>query len=609
MKHLGSLLAITVGFGMLVGTVTSGCGGDTASITTGGTNATSGSGGGASSSSSGMGGSGGCSSAADCSDGFSCTIDTCNAGACQHVVGPNSGETSCPSGQICNLTQGCVELVICADDAICLEKLGADPCKANIHCDQAMSVCSYTSLDKDNDGEAPIVCGGQDCDDSNGNVHPGAAEVCDGKDNNCNGATDETATCPGMATCEAGACTCPPENTCGTDCVDTMNDNMHCGSCNVACLGVASCTGGQCVCPTNSTVCNNICVDTTNDPANCGGCAKTCASGYSCVNSLCTCLGTPCGTACIDTMNDPMNCGGCNMACPVNTQCTNGICACPTGQTYCLGQCVDTRTNTTHCGGCNKPCNGVCSNGMCSGCTAANLYLFADISGSMGDMAGAGGTKLEAMRAGINSFLSNSQSANMGVGIGYHPVAGVATGNVCYGTNTPCTKNEDCPILMICGPGTGTTDSCVEMDYQTPGVGIALLPGNQTAITNSMAGKTAAGGSVPPPGYRGALQYAKNYAISHSTEKVGVVLLLDSMPNICNMVADMPDDLLPIAQQFANGSPRVVTYVIGMGTNVTTTQLNQIATAGGTNTGYLTNTPTEITSALNSIRSQFKTCP
>jgi Mg-chelatase subunit ChlD len=150
-------------------------------------------------------------------------------------------------------------------------------------------------------------------------------------------------------------------------------------------------------------------------------------------------------------------------------------------------------------------------------------------------------------------------------------------------------------------------------DYAMPAVGIGLLPGGSMPITNSLAMQSPTGGSLPPQGLQGALQYAKAYAVSHPAEKVGVVLLTDGLPNICTNNTDSPADLLPIAQQFAMGSPPVVTYVIGIGNGVapnpTLAQLNQIAMAGGTGTATLTNSAIEVQTALSSIRTQFKTCP
>jgi hypothetical protein len=54
----------------------------------------------------------------------------------------------------------------------------------------------------DLDGDGFTSC--QESNDSNSRVHPGAAEICDGLDNNSNGLTDEGL---GVATCGAGACT------------------------------------------------------------------------------------------------------------------------------------------------------------------------------------------------------------------------------------------------------------------------------------------------------------------------------------------------------------------------------------------------------------------
>ena len=118
---------------------------------------------------------------------------------------------------------------------------------------------------------------------------------------------------------------------------------------------------------------------------------------------------------------------------------------------------------------------------------------------------------------------------------------------------------------------------------------------------------------MPPPGLSGALQYAKAYAVSHATQKVAVVLFSDSFPNICNTTTNAPTDLIPIVQQYANGSPKVVTYVIGIGDGVspnpTLSQWNQVASAGGTGTAQMANSEAQVVNALRLIRTQFKTCP
>lgn len=50
--------------------------------------------------------------------------------------------------------------------------------------------CSGRAEDKDldADGFTDPACGGTDCDDEDPHTYPGASEVCDGRDNNCNGA-------------------------------------------------------------------------------------------------------------------------------------------------------------------------------------------------------------------------------------------------------------------------------------------------------------------------------------------------------------------------------------------------------------------------------------
>jgi len=51
--------------------------------------------------------------------------------------------------------------------------------------------CGWNCWDVDGDGHDDEACGGGDCDDLNQETFPGAFEVCDGKDNDCDGILNE----------------------------------------------------------------------------------------------------------------------------------------------------------------------------------------------------------------------------------------------------------------------------------------------------------------------------------------------------------------------------------------------------------------------------------
>jgi streptogramin lyase len=118
--------------------------------------------------------------------------------------------------------------------------------------------------------EAPArtVSTGGDCDDLRPTVYPGAEEVCNGLDDNCNGAIDE-----GVRNA-CGGCGPVPDEICGNGLDDNCNGAIDEAAAGCFCdgrtrqpcyagppttLGIGTCQGGfmDCLCPGGERICTN----------------------------------------------------------------------------------------------------------------------------------------------------------------------------------------------------------------------------------------------------------------------------------------------------------------------------------------------------------------
>ena len=142
-----------------------------------------------------------------CGDDFNPTDSSSDAGndATGGTGGNDSGADApvactrnedCDDGDPCNGSETC-------DDSKGVCAAGAAPCAAPsdpAHCVIACSVVSgaaqcgtETAADADGDGHGDAECAsapGDDCDDGNDKVYPGATETCDGLDGDCDGVRD-----------------------------------------------------------------------------------------------------------------------------------------------------------------------------------------------------------------------------------------------------------------------------------------------------------------------------------------------------------------------------------------------------------------------------------
>ena len=103
---------------------------------------------------------------------------------------PNSAKLGCADGTTCQSTgSGGICRKLCKIDGDCGT---GNTCKKPVFPGIADLGYCLSCTDADGDG----TCAPQDCNDADPAIHPGAKELCDGKDNNCDKQIDEG--CPGV---------------------------------------------------------------------------------------------------------------------------------------------------------------------------------------------------------------------------------------------------------------------------------------------------------------------------------------------------------------------------------------------------------------------------
>ncbi len=129
----------------------------------------------------------------DCPAGQTCFPNPMNRFDCFPTRGLATGDScelepagllECRDGALCQALVGPPECAtVCMNDGDCSE---GRTCFAPIWSGiDALGICHCTDIDQDG------VCSGVDCKDRNPAIHPDAKELCDGKDNNCDGTADE----------------------------------------------------------------------------------------------------------------------------------------------------------------------------------------------------------------------------------------------------------------------------------------------------------------------------------------------------------------------------------------------------------------------------------
>ncbi|MBI5547388.1 MAG: hypothetical protein HY901_26190 [Deltaproteobacteria bacterium] len=250
-----------------------------------------------------------------------------------------------------------------------------------------------------------------------------------------------------------------------------------------------------------------------------------------------------------------------------------------------------------------------------------DMFIMFDQSGSMLEPVAGGQTRWAAVAGALRSFLAQGNLDGMSVGIQYFG----QPDSLGQCVQTYCEYDDDCGSCGPCGEYNRDGDigciasvfqeSCNPDDYSTADVEIAALPGVATLIDRSITDHSPDSpddpywGTMTPTSaaLQGAINHAHTWAQSHPQHVVIALLATDGEPTECDTNIS---HIRAIAAGGVSGTPKVRTFVIGVGTSLT--NLNGIANSGGTGQAFLVNTSGDVNAqfiaALNQVRGAALGC-
>jgi hypothetical protein len=289
------------------------------------------------------------------------------------------------------------------------------------------------------------------------------------------------------------------------------------------------------------------------------------------------------------------------------------------------------------------------------------MYILLDRSASMLEPTAAGVSKWDAIRAALEAFVVAPGSQGLGVGIQYFPLfkpgvpatckahADCGAGGPCFlsacdnqSTLAPCSTSSDCrsgghcvpfgrcdgvppassafcePLGSPCGPGQGQCSDfpgrwcvngveCSRVPYATPDVAIVALPAGAQQIVASIERTKPKGNTPTAPALAGAVAHARAWATGHSGHRVVAVLATDGLPTECDPTNI--GQVAQLAQAGVTGASNIPTFVIGVfgPTDVASpTNLDTIASAGGTGRSFIVDTNADVTTEFQAALTEIR---